>query len=273
MIGSRAREAGMDLRSIVVGGILLVAWAVRAAVPLPPEGQVVDLAGVLDTPSALQLSDTLSTYVDATGLDLGIVTVAELRGEPLADYARRTLQSRSATNPLTAVLIWAPPQQLAIAISAPYASFLSVDEIRQVLDEYAVPALRHGHTADALLQSVFALMVAAAEPVDQTAAPGGPIVMVTHATADRSGATPEAAEPPQAAVDLAARDPLSELAALRTRLPDAPGPARACRQVNFPRGCAKPPGRWMRISRVRAQCIPTGSPSSSPGSSPWPSCW
>jgi hypothetical protein len=217
----------MTLRSIFVVSILLVAAAARAAAPLPPEGQVVDLAGVLDTPGALQLSSTLSTYVDATGLDLGIVTVADLRGEPLADYAERTLLVRSVANPVTAVLVWAPPRQLAIAVSAPYARYLSADEIRQVLDEYAVPTLRDGRTADALLQTVFALMVAAADPVDQNAAPGGPIVMVTHATADRSSARPESAELPQAAVELAARDPLAELAALQQRLPDAPGPALA----------------------------------------------
>jgi hypothetical protein len=227
MIGSRVGETGMTLRSIFVVSILLVAAAARAAAPLPPEGQVVDLAGVLDTPGALQLSSTLSTYVDATGLDLSIVTVADLRGEPLADYAGRTLQARSAANPLTAVLIWAPPQQLAIAVSAPYASYLGVDEIRQVLDEYAVPTLRDGRTADALLQTVFALMVAAAQPADRTAAPSGPIVMVTSATADRSSRTPEAQAPPRAAVALPARDSLADVAALRQRLPDAPVPALA----------------------------------------------
>jgi hypothetical protein len=214
----------MTLRSIIVGGILLVSALAQAQTPLPPDGQVVDLAGVLDTPSALQLSSSLSSYVDATGLDLGVVTVTGLDGESLPEYARRVLQARSASHPRVAILVWAPPQQLAIAVSAASTDDLSIDEVQQVLDSYALPGLRSGRAADALLQSVFALMVAAGEPADATASIEAPIIVHVDAAPIGRRTAPVAAAP-QDAGERPLRDPAAEMTDLGRELAGAPGDA------------------------------------------------
>ncbi len=172
----------MDRRGMVIGGILLFALAARAAAPLPPDGQLVDLAGVLDAPSVGQLRSTLSAYVDATGLELRVVTVGDLQNESLADYASRLLQARVAVSPVVGLLVWAPPQQLAIAASPPYAAYFTAEQMQQALDAYALPSLREGQTTEALVQTVFALMVAAVAPADPAVMPAQPVVMVTNTT-------------------------------------------------------------------------------------------
>lgn len=86
------------------------ATTVVAAEPVSPNGSVVDMAGVLDVDTMLQLDSTLANYAAATGFTMAVVTVGDLAPDTLQDYARVSLQAyvaaRSDPGARVALLMW-----------------------------------------------------------------------------------------------------------------------------------------------------------------------
>ena len=78
---------------------VLVGWALYAlliasppahALEVPPlTGRVVDLAQVLPSPTAVQLSERLQTHEAKTTNQVAVLIVPSLEGEPLLDFSHR----------------------------------------------------------------------------------------------------------------------------------------------------------------------------------------
>jgi hypothetical protein len=194
MIAASVQGAGMRLRRAMWGAMLWIgATAVGAADPVSPGGGVVDMAGVLDADTMLQLDSTLANYASATGFTFQVVTVSDLADEELEQYARLSLLSQMAArgdfDVRVAVLMWSSAQQFLIAISPGFGNELSSTEVSAVMQNQVLPQVTVGDVGAAMLHGVYGLMVAAGEPSDE-ADLSEELVVVSRWTEDSAAAAP-----------------------------------------------------------------------------------
>ncbi len=178
---------------------------VVAAEPVSPNGSVVDMAGVLDVDTMLQLDSTLANYAAATGFTMAVVTVGDLAPDTLQDYARVSLQAyvaaRSDPGARVALLMWSSTREVAVAVSPAFGRELAPEEVARVLREQVLPQVTADAVGAGLLHGVYGLMVAAGEASGEVGDPRE-LVMVARWGADAAAAVPDAspdeAAPPEA---------------------------------------------------------------------------
>ncbi|PXV69743.1 TLP18.3/Psb32/MOLO-1 phosphatase superfamily protein [Sinimarinibacterium flocculans] len=186
---------------------MLWVWAttVVAAEPVSPNGSVVDMAGVLDVDTMLQLDSTLASYAAATGFTMAVVTVGDLAPDTLQDYARVSLQAyvaaRSDPGARVALLMWSSTREVAVAVSPAFGRELAPEEVARVLREQVLPQVTADAVGAGMLHGVYGLMVAAGEASGEVGDPRE-LVMVARWGADAAAAVPNAspdeATPPEA---------------------------------------------------------------------------
>ncbi|MGB0220671.1 MAG: TPM domain-containing protein [Sinimarinibacterium flocculans] len=196
----------MRLRRAGWAAVLWVgATTVVAAEPVSPNGSVVDMAGVLDVDTMLQLDSTLANYAAATGFTMAVVTVGDLAPDTLQDYARVSLQAyvaaRSDPGARVALLMWSSTREVAVAVSPAFGRELAPEEVARVLREQVLPQVTADAVGAGMLHGVYGLMVAAGEASGEVGDPRE-LVMVARWGADAAAAVPDAspdeAAPPEA---------------------------------------------------------------------------
>jgi uncharacterized protein len=93
---ARARWQAFALAAAVCVAVPAPAAAAKAAAPPPAErevprndGWVTDLAGLLDASQEQQLEASMDSYQRGSGHDIALLTVPDLEGDPIEDFARR----------------------------------------------------------------------------------------------------------------------------------------------------------------------------------------
>src|SRR5262245_16500105 len=178
MASSRARVGrGVRLASAVIRTAALAATLAAAAAPrpvaaevrLPPPGDrsVHDLASVVRPEDAATMERRHQALFEATGVAIAVVTVPDLEGEPIEDFATRAGTEwgvgRKGEDRGIVVVLSLSPRRIFVATGYGVEGFLPDGRVGGILDREVTPLLRQGDMSRGLLQASAALVAAAAQ--------------------------------------------------------------------------------------------------------------
>jgi len=148
---------------------LLAAPAATAAIRLPPPGDrsVHDLASVVRPEDAATMERWHKALFDACGVAIVVVTVPDLEGEPIEDFATRVgtewgVGKKGEDRGIVVALSLAP-RRIHIATGYGVEGFLPDGRVGGLIDREVRPILRAGDYSRGLVQASAALTAAAAQ--------------------------------------------------------------------------------------------------------------
>jgi uncharacterized protein len=120
--------------------------------PAPPEGHVLDLAGVLDATAEARIERLLAETEEKTGVDMEVVTLTDIAsqggaGARLEAYADQLFQAWNGAategNDGILIVVSTNPPDARIALGADYAPVYN-ERAARVLGAFVLPAFREG---------------------------------------------------------------------------------------------------------------------------------
>lgn len=173
-----------SLLPFLVAFLLATAIAPSAAeVAIPPHGDrsVHDLAGVLEADAVATMERWNRELFRATGVAIVVVTVSDLEGEAIDDFALRVAEAwkvgRAGEDRGIVLALSSGDRRVFIATGYGVEGYLPDGRVGRLLDEQAVPSLRSGDYSTAMLRTDQALVaLSAAEygvTLDGVAPPAG----------------------------------------------------------------------------------------------------
>jgi uncharacterized protein len=174
MARSPAARAGALVRGVAAVVLPAALWlgAARtgwAAVSLPPpDGHSVrDLASVIEPKDRERMERWHKALFDATGCAIVVVTVPELEGEPIEDFATRAGTEwgvgKKGDDRGIVVALAVKERRIFVATGYGVEGFLPDGRVGGLLDDAAIPHLRRGDFSGGLLQASAALTSVAAQ--------------------------------------------------------------------------------------------------------------
>jgi len=146
----------------------LVAPPAAAEVRLPPPGDrsVHDLASVIRPEDAATMERWHKALFDASGVAIVVVTVADLEGEQIDDFATRVGAEwgvgRKGEDRGIVVVLSLAPRRIYIATGYGVEGFLPDGRVGALIDREVMPVLRAGDLSRGLVQASAGLVSAAA---------------------------------------------------------------------------------------------------------------
>jgi uncharacterized protein len=159
--------AALALAALVLATPALVPPA-AAEVRLPPPGDrsVHDLASVIRPEDAATMERRHRALFDASGVAIVVVTVPDLEGEPIEDFATRVGTEwgvgRKGEDRGIVVALALAPRRIYVATGYGVEGFLPDGRVGALIDREVMPVLRQGDLSRALVQASAALVAAAA---------------------------------------------------------------------------------------------------------------
>jgi uncharacterized protein len=152
-------------------GALLFLAAVRPAaaivhLPPPEDRSVHDFAGVLSPEAVSRMEARHKELFDKTGVALVVVTVKNLDGEPIDDFAVRTAKEwgvgKKGQDRGIVVALSTGDRRVYIATGYGVEGYLPDGKIGGILDEYVIPQLRQNDWSGGIERASEALTAASA---------------------------------------------------------------------------------------------------------------
>jgi len=143
---------------------MFLAIPAMAQVRLPPHGDrsVHDLAGVISAEDARAMEAIHTGLFARTGVAIVVVTVPELEGEPIDDFAVRVGTEwgvgRKGEDRGIVVALAVSERRFFIATGYGVEGYLPDGKAGEILDRFAIPPARRGDYSGALLQTSAALV-------------------------------------------------------------------------------------------------------------------
>ena len=170
--GALARPAWLVLATAAAStGLAPAALAARAAAPafeqqLPAnDGWVTDLAGLLTASDEQQLEATMDSFRRGSGHDIALLTVPDLQGEPIEDYARRVAREwklgSKETSDGALLVVSTGDRALRIEVGRGLEGTLTDAVCGRIIRDVITPRFQAGDFADGLRSGVEALQQAA----------------------------------------------------------------------------------------------------------------
>ncbi len=161
-----ARRRGPAALSAVFAVVAIVAPAFARVTMSPSDGRsVYDLASVIAPDDARVMERRHKELLDKTGVAIVVVTVPELEGEEIADFAVRVGQSwgvgRKGEDRGVLVALAIAERRIYIATGYGVEGFLTDGRTGAILDQAAIPRLK-GNDYGGALRAVSAALAAAA---------------------------------------------------------------------------------------------------------------
>jgi uncharacterized protein len=141
----------------------------RAEVRLPPHGDrsVHDLASVVWPRDAAKMELWHRALFDASGVAIVVVTVPDLEGEPIEDFATRVGTEwgvgRKGEDRGIVVVLSMKPRRIYVATGYGVEGFLPDGRVGGIIDSEVMPSLRQQDYSGGLVRASAALTAAAAE--------------------------------------------------------------------------------------------------------------
>ncbi len=150
--------------------ILLVGFLETASAQVqlstPRDRSVHDFAGVISPQDAATMERLHKRLFDQTGVAIVVVTVPQLEGEPIADFAVRVGQDwgvgRTGEDRGIVVALATEDRKVFIATGYGVEGYLPDGRVGRILDQFAIPSLRQNDWSNAMLQTSAALVQASA---------------------------------------------------------------------------------------------------------------
>ena len=170
---------GRSASTVFVGWALcaLVIGSAARALEVPPlTGRVVDLAHVLPSSTAAQLSERLQAHEDKTTNQLAVLIVPSLEGEPLFDFSHGVASSwklgQKGTDNGALLLVAIKDRKVRIEVGYGLEGTLTDARSAQIIRHEIVPRFRAGDYAggisagvDAILKTIEGTYTAPERPV------------------------------------------------------------------------------------------------------------
>jgi uncharacterized protein len=156
------RKGGL-LRVLSLAGLLLLAGIARAQnAELPkPDGWVNDFAGVIDDESKSKINALGQEIKDKTGAELAVVTVKDMGGMPLEDYANRLLRGWGIgdreKNEGALLLLAMAERKVRIETGYGLEGLFNDAKCGDILDEAVLPEIKQGRYGEGLLAGLRAM--------------------------------------------------------------------------------------------------------------------
>lgn len=197
----------MRLSTLAAGLLALATASGHAQEEIPSfDGYVHDPAGLLDAQMLEPLQLMLQQIGDSGGTRIAVLTVADLAGEPAAQYALRALYEwdggDGATN--TALLLAVPEGIVAVAIGGALLPRMSDTEAQAVLIENVLPSTAQFGLTTGLITGAQSIMVNLLS--EEGGSAGDPFAFAGRFDASGSPVLLDAGEPGSAAAQDGAGD-------------------------------------------------------------------
>jgi uncharacterized protein len=161
---------GRGIRRLIAGALLFLSAAapLSALVKLPPaeDRSIQDFAGVFSPDVVRLLEQRHRELYEKTGVALVIVTVKNLEGEPIDDFAVRAGKEwgvgKKGQDRGIVVALSTGDRRVFIATGYGVEGFLPDGRVGGILDEYVIPALRGNDFSAGLQRASEALTAATA---------------------------------------------------------------------------------------------------------------
>jgi len=172
----------LAFRIVIVASLAcLAAPAAVAGIRLPSHGDssVHDLAGVITPADAATMERLHRELFARTGVAIVVITVKDLEGEPISDFAVRvgTEWGVGKKGEDRGIVVAMSTQDRRIFIATGYGveGYLPDGRTGAILDRITIPLLRRGETSTALLKTSEALVAASAAEYHVTIEGAGPV--------------------------------------------------------------------------------------------------
>jgi uncharacterized protein len=159
--------AALAASALLLAGLAFVRPA-AAEVRLPPRGDqsVHDLAHVIRPEDAATMERRHSALFDACGVAIVVITVPDLEGEPIEDFATRVGHEwgagRKGEDRGIVVALSLAPRRIHIATGYGVEGFLPDGRVGGIIDSDVMPILKTGDLSRGLVQASASLVAAAA---------------------------------------------------------------------------------------------------------------
>ncbi len=161
--------------------VCLAGPSATGALKLPPHGDrsVHDLAGVVRPADAATMERLHRELFEKTGVAIVVITVKDLEGEPISDFAVRVGTEwgvgKKGEDRGIVVALSTTDRRIFIATGYGVEGYLPDGRTGAILDEITIPLLRRGETSTALLKTSEALVAASAAEYHVTIEGAGPV--------------------------------------------------------------------------------------------------
>lgn len=152
--------------SFLVTPLLLPTAAAEVRLPPPGDRSVHDLASVVRPEDAATMERWHKALFDASGVAIVVVTVPDLEGEPIDDFATRVGHEwgvgRKGEDRGVVVVLSLAPRRIYIATGYGVEGYLPDGKVGALIDREVMPVLRAGDLSRGLVQASAGLVSAAA---------------------------------------------------------------------------------------------------------------
>lgn len=145
---SLGRNLLMQIKKVIFAFLLWPALVLAYSSPGGPSGLVSDFAGMISVAEHVQLENKLVAFEKETGHEIAVVTVANLGGDTIENYAEELFKEweigkKNADNGVL-LLVSRDDREMRIEVGYGLEGALTDTESRWILDEAVTPAFKAG---------------------------------------------------------------------------------------------------------------------------------